>query len=249
VVAIAPTRARDLVTGQVLSIRDGGMEPGPEAVPETGGKPHWLGSDKYKDQVSPGGRGGGGGGHARLTRLAGWACSRVVLHTDGATLVFNGYTHEEFVETVPPDRPGHGAIEWVILEGRRARLSSIASIPRGLRFLSSPRGYDKILSRRAKRSLSNLLDLFPWDGDSPRLNGADGRSTPSMCFLPDDRLATAGNGVPRDKPHFAFTGIVPGDRHSPHSGPKVSRIDPRPTIRASLPQDPSRGRRRRKARG
>jgi len=36
---------------------------------------------------------------ARRTR------ARVVLHTDGATLVFNGYTHEEFVELFHQESP------------------------------------------------------------------------------------------------------------------------------------------------
>src|SRR2546430_1746187 len=46
-----------------------------------------TGFDTYKDLFP----------HARLTRSQDGVLE-VVLHTDGATLVFNGYTHEEFVE-------------------------------------------------------------------------------------------------------------------------------------------------------
>jgi hypothetical protein len=53
--------------------------------------------DTYKDAFP----------HAKLTRSP-EGVLEVTLHTDGSTLIFNGYTHEEFVDLFPRDRRGCG---------------------------------------------------------------------------------------------------------------------------------------------
>ncbi|HKD41979.1 MAG TPA: hypothetical protein VKB87_16965 [Myxococcaceae bacterium] len=40
---------------------------------------------------------------AKLTRSQ-EGVLEVILHTNGGTLIFNGYTHEEFVEALKPQR-------------------------------------------------------------------------------------------------------------------------------------------------
>jgi hypothetical protein len=66
-----------------------------------------AGFDTYKDLFP----------HARLTRSQDGVLE-VVLHTGGATLVFNGYTHEEFVELF--HQIGQDARNQVVI--RRAKL-------------------------------------------------------------------------------------------------------------------------------
>ena len=67
----------------------------------------------------------------------------VVLHTNGNTLIFNGYTHEEFV-VLPSDRPGAGN-RVVILTGAGAAFMEPITFD-GFDFFS-PQGYDKILTK------------------------------------------------------------------------------------------------------
>jgi len=105
-----------------------------------------AGFDTYKDLFP----------HARLTRSQNGVLE-VVLHTDGATLVFNGYTHEEFVETVPPDRPGHAQSSGHP-DGSGRGFPSIASIPRAS--ISSRRVVTTRSIARAKRSLQ-ICSIFP----------------------------------------------------------------------------------------
>src|SRR2546422_9438213 len=101
-----------------------------------------AGFDTYKDAFP----------HARLTRSQDGVLE-VVLHTDGATLVFNGYTHEEFVELF--HQIGQDARNRVvILTGAGAAfIDRIDS--EGFDFFS-PRGYDKIY-REGKKALLNLI--------------------------------------------------------------------------------------------
>src|SRR5579862_7353510 len=92
--------------------------------------------------------------HAKLTRSESGVLE-VVLHTDGDTLVFDGYTHEEFVELfrqIGQDRDNR----VVILTG--AGDAFIDKIdPAGFDFFT-PRGFDKMY-REGKKVLANLLDI------------------------------------------------------------------------------------------
>jgi enoyl-CoA hydratase/carnithine racemase len=79
----------------------------------------------------------------------------VALHTDGGTLVFNGHTHEQFVDlfhTIGSDLDNR----VVILTGAgHAFMESIS--PEGFDFFS-PLGYDKIY-REGRKVLMNILDV------------------------------------------------------------------------------------------
>src|ERR1700749_3613437 len=79
----------------------------------------------------------------------------VALHTNGDTLVFNGHTHEQFVDlfhAIGSDRENR----VVILTGSgEAFMESIS--PDGFDFFS-PEGYDKIY-REGKTVLMNILDI------------------------------------------------------------------------------------------
>ena len=79
----------------------------------------------------------------------------VALHTDGGTLVFNGHTHEQFVDLFhaigsDPDN------RVVILTGSGGAFMESIS-PEGFDFFS-PQGYDKIY-REGKKVLMNILDI------------------------------------------------------------------------------------------
>jgi enoyl-CoA hydratase/carnithine racemase len=90
--------------------------------------------------------------NARLTRSESGVLE-VALHTDGGTLVFNGHTHEQFVDlfhTIGSDRDNR----VVILTGSgTAFMESIS--PEGFDFFS-PQGYDKIY-REGKKVLMNKI--------------------------------------------------------------------------------------------
>src|ERR1700758_2003593 len=126
----------------------------------------------------------------------------VALHTDGGTLVFNGHTHEQFVDLFhaigsDPDN------RVVILTGAgKAFMESIS--PEGFDFFS-PVGYDKIY-REGKKVLMNILDV-----EVPLIAAVNGpvRLHTEYILLADIVLATPST-VFQDKPHFEF-GIVPGD--------------------------------------
>src|SRR5205809_85592 len=92
--------------------------------------------------------------NARLTRSESGVLE-VALHTDGGTLVFNGHTHEQFVDlfhAIGSDRDNR----VVILTGSGAAFMESIS-PDGFDFFS-PQGYDKIY-REGKNVLMNILDI------------------------------------------------------------------------------------------
>jgi enoyl-CoA hydratase/carnithine racemase len=139
--------------------------------------------------------------NARLTRSK-TGVLEVALHTGGDTLVFNGYTHEQFVDLFhaigsDPDN------RVVILTGTGdAFMESISSD--GFDFFT-PQGYDKIY-REGRKVLMNLLDI-----EVPLIAAVNGavRLHSEYILLCDIVLATPAT-VFQDKPHFEF-GIVPGD--------------------------------------
>jgi enoyl-CoA hydratase/carnithine racemase len=139
--------------------------------------------------------------NARLTRSTSGVLE-VALHTNGGTLIFNGHTHEQFVDLFhaigsDPDN------RVVILTGSGAAFMESIS-PEGFDF-SSPRGYDKIY-REGKKVLMNILDI-----EIPLIAAVNGpvRLHSEYVLLADIVLATPST-VFQDKPHIDF-GIVPGD--------------------------------------
>jgi enoyl-CoA hydratase/carnithine racemase len=139
--------------------------------------------------------------NARLSRKPNGVLE-VTLHTDGAKLIFNGHTHEQFVNLfheIGEDRDNRA----VILTGSGdAFMDSIT--PEGFDFFS-PQGFDKIL-REGRKILSNILDI-----EVPMIAALNGPVLlhSEYVLLADIVLATP-NTVFQDKPHFEF-GIVPGD--------------------------------------
>ena len=139
--------------------------------------------------------------NARLTRSK-TGVLEVALHTDGATLVFNGYTHEQFVDlfhAIGSDRDNR----VVILTGSgNAFMEQIASD--GFDF-STPQGYDKIY-REGKKVLMNILDI-----EVPLIAAVNGPVLlhSEYILLCDIVLATPAT-VFQDKPHHDF-GIASGD--------------------------------------
>ena len=139
--------------------------------------------------------------HAKLSRSP-EGVIEVVLHANGSTLIFNGYTHEEFVDlfhAVGCD--SHNRV--VILTGTGdAVMEEIA--PEGFDFFT-PAGYDKIY-REGKKVLMKILDI-----EVPMIAALNGpiRLRSEYALLCDIVIATPDT-VFQDKPHFQF-GIVPGD--------------------------------------
>jgi enoyl-CoA hydratase/carnithine racemase len=126
----------------------------------------------------------------------------VTVHTDGGKLVFNGHTHEQFVDlfhAIGEDRDNRA----VILTGSGDAFMDAIS-PEGFDFFS-PQGYDKIL-REGRKVLSNILDI-----EVPMITALNGPVLlhSEYALLTDIILATPET-VFQDKPHFDF-GIVPGD--------------------------------------
>ena len=139
--------------------------------------------------------------NARLTRSQ-TGVLEVALHTKGDTLVFNGHTHEQFVELfhVVGSDPDNRV---VILTGSgNAFMETIT--PEGFDFFT-PVGYDKIY-REGKKILMNILDI-----EVPLIAAVNGpvRLHSEYILLADIVLATPST-VFQDKPHFDF-GIAPGD--------------------------------------
>jgi enoyl-CoA hydratase/carnithine racemase len=139
--------------------------------------------------------------NARLTRSKSGVLE-VALHTDGGTLVFNGHTHEQFVDLFhaigsDPDN------RVVILTGSGNAFMETIS-PEGFDFFT-PRGYDKIY-REGRKVLMNILDI-----EAPLIAAVNGpaRLHSEFVLLADIILATPST-VFQDKPHLA-SGIVPGD--------------------------------------
>ncbi len=126
----------------------------------------------------------------------------VALHTEGGILVFNGHTHEQFVDLFhaiasDPDN------RVVILTGSGAAFMESIS-PEGFDFFT-PQGFDKIY-REGKKVLMNILDI-----EVPLIAAVNGpvRLHSEYILLSDIVLATPST-VFQDKPHFDF-GIAPGD--------------------------------------
>lgn len=139
--------------------------------------------------------------NARLVRSPSGVLE-VTLHTKGDKLVFDGHTHEQFVELF--HQIGSDADNRVvILTGAGdAFMDSIS--PEGFDFFS-PRGYDKIF-REGKKVLMNLLDI-----EVPVITALNGPvRLHSEYVLLSDIVLAAPHTVFQDKPHFDF-GIVPGD--------------------------------------
>ncbi|NMN06599.1 MULTISPECIES: enoyl-CoA hydratase/isomerase family protein [unclassified Novosphingobium] len=126
----------------------------------------------------------------------------VALHTDGGKLVFNGHTHEQFVELfhqIGEDRENRA----VILTGSGDAFMDTIDAD-GFDFFT-PQGYDKIL-REGRKVLSNILDI-----EVPMITALNGPVLlhSEYALLTDIILATPQT-VFQDKPHFEL-GIVPGD--------------------------------------
>jgi enoyl-CoA hydratase/carnithine racemase len=139
--------------------------------------------------------------NARLTRSK-TGVLEVALHTNGGTLVFDGYTHEQFVDlfhAVGSDSDNR----VVILTGSGGAFMETIS-PEGFDFFT-PQGFDKIY-REGKKVLMNILDI-----EAPLIAAVNGpvRLHSEYILLSDIVLATPST-VFQDKPHFDF-GIVPGD--------------------------------------
>jgi enoyl-CoA hydratase/carnithine racemase len=139
--------------------------------------------------------------NARLTRSKAGVLE-VMLHTDGSTLIFNGHTHEQFVDlfhTIGSDPENR----VVILTGSGDAFMETIS-PDGFDFFT-PRGYDKIY-REGKKVLMNILDI-----EVPLIAAINGpvRLHSEYVLLADIVLASPST-VFQDRPHFEF-GIVPGD--------------------------------------
>ena len=126
----------------------------------------------------------------------------VKLHTNGGKLVFNGYTHEQFVDlfhAIGEDRENR----VVILTGSGdAFMDSITQD--GFDFFT-PLGYDKIY-REGRKVLMNILDI-----EVPMITALNGPVLlhSEYALLTDIVLATPET-VFQDFPHPEF-GIVPGD--------------------------------------
>src|SRR6266478_7505910 len=150
-----------------------------------------AGFDTYKDAFP----------HAKLTRSQDGVLE-VVLHTDGGTLVFNGYAHEEFVELF--HQIGQDARNRVVILTGAGEAFIDRIDPEGFDFFS-PRGYDKIY-REGKKVLADLLDI-----PVPVIAAVNGPVTvhSEYVLLADIAIATPDT-VFQDKAHFAF-GIAPGD--------------------------------------
>src|SRR5882724_5578025 len=172
-----------------------------------------AGFDTYKDLFP----------HARLTRSQDGVLE-VVLHTDGTTLVFNGYTHEEFVDLF--HQIGQDARNRVVILTGAGEAFIDRIDPEGFDFFS-PRGYDKIY-REGKKVLANLLDI-----PAPVIAALNGPATvhSEYVLLADIVIATPDT-VFQDKPHFAFE-IVPRDRLLDRAREIAGRISSLPPLTAS----------------
>ena len=139
--------------------------------------------------------------NARLSR-SNTGVLEVALHTDGDKLVFNGHTHEQFVDLFH-DIGSDPENRVVILTGSGDAFMDAIS-PEGFDFFT-PLGYDKIF-REGKKVLMNILDI-----EVPLIAALNGPVLlhSEYALLADIVLATPET-VFQDKPHFDF-GIVPGD--------------------------------------
>src|SRR5256712_6880305 len=90
--------------------------------------------------------------HAKLTRSP-EGVLEMVLHTNGDTLIFNGYTHEEFVKLFHQINQDAETRVVIPTGANEAFIDRIDA--EGFDFFS-PRGYDKIY-REGKKALLNLI--------------------------------------------------------------------------------------------
>jgi enoyl-CoA hydratase/carnithine racemase len=172
--------------------------------------------------------------NARLTRSQ-TGVLEVALHTEGSTLVFNGHTHEQFVDLFhaiasDPDN------RVVILTGSGAAFMETIS-PEGFDFFT-PQGFDKIY-REGKKVLMNILDI-----EVPLIAAANGpvRLHSEYILLSDIVLATPST-VFQDKPHFDF-GIAAGDGVNLLWPEVIGSVRGRYfilTARSSMPRQPRNG--------
>ncbi|MGA6962982.1 MAG: enoyl-CoA hydratase/isomerase family protein [Xanthobacteraceae bacterium] len=139
--------------------------------------------------------------NARLTRSK-TGVLEVALHTDDGTLVFNGHTHEQFVDLFHAIGSDHDN-RAVILTGSGGAFMETIN-PEGFDFFT-PQGYDKIY-REGRKVLMNILDI-----EVPLIAAVNGpvRLHSEYILLADIVLATPST-VFQDKPHFDL-GIVSGD--------------------------------------
>ncbi|MFQ6163404.1 enoyl-CoA hydratase/isomerase family protein [Sinorhizobium meliloti] len=139
--------------------------------------------------------------NARLTRSPSGVLE-VALHTGGGKLVFNGHTHEQFVDLF--HQIGSDTDNRVVILTGSGDAFMDAISPEGFDFFS-PRGYDKIF-REGRKVLMNILDI-----EVPMITALNGPVLlhSEYALLTDIILATPET-VFQDKPHFEF-GIVPGD--------------------------------------
>src|ERR1700758_4931440 len=139
--------------------------------------------------------------NARLSRSP-TGVLEVALHTDGGTLVFNGYTHEQFVDLFHAIG-GDSDNRVVILTGSGDAFMEKITLD-GFDFFT-PRGYDKIY-REGRKVLMNILDI-----EVPLIAAVNGpmRLHSEYILLADIVLATPST-VFQDKPHFEL-GVASGD--------------------------------------
>jgi enoyl-CoA hydratase/carnithine racemase len=139
--------------------------------------------------------------NARLTRSK-TGVLEVALHSDGGPLVFNGYTHEQFVDLF--HAIGSDSENRVVILTGSGDVFMERITPDGFDF-ASPLGLDKIY-REGKKVLMNILDI-----QVPLIAAVNGpvRLHTEYLLLADIVLATP-SVVFQDKPHFEF-GIASGD--------------------------------------
>ncbi|CAN7396696.1 MULTISPECIES: enoyl-CoA hydratase/isomerase family protein [unclassified Variovorax] len=139
--------------------------------------------------------------NAKLTRTADGVLE-VAFHTDGAKLVFNGHTHEQFTDLFHQIGEDSDNRVVILTGSGDAFMDSIS--PDGFDFFT-PRGYDKIF-REGRKILMNILDI-----EVPMIAALNGPVLlhSEYVLLCDVVLATAET-VFQDMPHKAF-GIAPND--------------------------------------
>ena len=126
--------------------------------------------------------------NARLTRKPNGVLE-IALHTDGGKLVFNGHTHEQFVDlfhAIGEDRDTRA----VILTGTGDAFMDAIS-PEGFDFFT-PLGYDKIF-REGRKVLANILDV-----EVPMITALNGPVLlhSEYALLTDHHSGDAGDCVP-----------------------------------------------------
>src|SRR5947209_6456361 len=130
--------------------------------------------------------------HAKLTPPPDGVLE-LALHTNGDTLVFDGHTHEEFVDLF--HQIGQDADNRVVILTGAGKAFIDRIEPAGFDFFT-PRGYDKIY-REGKKVLANLLDI-----PVPVIAAVNGPTTvhSEYVLLADIVIATPDT-VFQDKPH------------------------------------------------